>query len=197
MSKESFRIVFLGAAGVGKTSLIKKIKGEQLEINEPPTIQLSESYKMTTEYNNQKYDLVLWDTAGQEQYRSIAKNYYRNCSVAVLVFSIISKDTFNEMVSYINEMETNLGVMPRVIVVGNKIDIEEWRDIVKQEVDSYCTQNKFPYVETSAVNGEGIPILLEMITTECAQNMAENKQDPIEGAIKINHENGKKGGCAC
>ena len=177
MAEESFRIVFLGAAGVGKTSLIKKIKGEQLEINEPPTIQLSESFKMTTEYNNQKYDLVLWDTAGQEQYRSIAKNYYRNCSVAVLVFSIISKDTFNEMVSYINEMESNLGVMPRVIVVGNKIDIEEWRDVVKQEVDSYCVQNKFPYVETSAVNGEGIPILLETITIECVQNKAENKQE--------------------
>ena len=175
MNDFPLKVVFLGDAGVGKTSLINALMGISVEINEKPTIQTNQAFSFDTEINDMLFHISIWDTAGQEQYRSITKNYYRDCALAVLVYSITSKDSYDSLQYFINELQNN-SFPPPIIFVGNKSDIDEMREVDKQDAFKLQSLPNSCFIETSAILGYGIPELFVLIKTQCAHVVETHPQ---------------------
>ena len=98
--------------------------------------------------------LQIWDSAGQEKFRSLIPNYIRGSSLIFLVFDVSVKDSFQHLNGWI-EFITNIE-KGNIIIVGNKIDLKEGRAITKEEAEKFCKQNNYEYFEVSAKEGTNI-----------------------------------------
>ena len=148
MKKENIycKVVLVGNAGVGKTSIINRYVNDKFYVNSESTITSSYSCKKI-EYPNYKKTLSLdiWDTAGQEVYRSLAKNFYVNASIGILVYDITNLDSFQDLKNYwYNELK-NYGEKNMVFaVVGNKSDLYVRQQVNDEQVKQFAkTINAF------------------------------------------------------
>lgn len=106
---ESFKVVLVGESGVGKTSIISKYTLNDFKSQRLPTTGANFVQKtIILEEENKSIKFEIWDTAGQEQYRSLAKVFYKNATVCILVFDITRKSSFDELKNYwVNEVKDN------------------------------------------------------------------------------------------
>lgn len=137
---------------------------------------------------NQKYmKLSLWDTAGQETYKSITRSYFRGASGALLVFDITRRDTFESVTSWLHDLRQIADDGIVVVLVGNKSDLasaslasnsENRRQVTVAEADEWCRQNKvMKYVETSAKSGDGVERAFLEVAERIFQNIEAGKYD--------------------
>lgn len=150
------KLVLLGDSGVGKTSIVQRyVHGY---INEFQLATIGAAY--LTKYENMGEKTVkfnLWDTAGQEKYRNLAPLYYREAQAAVVVYDITEKKSVNSAKSWITELEGQLGKgSAQIAIVGNKLDLEDERQVIASEVESWASERGFFHKEVSAMSGEGI-----------------------------------------
>lgn len=106
---------------------------------------------------NQTAKLQIWDTCGIERYKAIPASYYKNASCALIVFSLDDKESFEVAKEYIKEIySTNQTNPPKMILVGNKCDLEDKRAVTYEEGIAMAFSNNVPYIETSAQNGHNV-----------------------------------------
>eukprot|EP01095_Lingulamoeba_sp_RSL-Kostka_P006775 TRINITY_DN2144_c0_g1_i2.p1 TRINITY_DN2144_c0_g1~~TRINITY_DN2144_c0_g1_i2.p1 ORF type:complete len:206 (+),score=35.54 TRINITY_DN2144_c0_g1_i2:58-675(+) len=152
MSEEDpkiFKIIVVGDSGVGKTCLIKQFTQHIFYESNQSTI--STDLGMRDEIINGKpTKLHIWDTAGQEQYRSIVTAYYRNSYGAIIVFDMTRRDSFQNANTWLQELKKHAGDQVRVILVGNKADCEYMRAVTTKEAEEYAEYYNLLYYETSA-----------------------------------------------
>ncbi|PSN68341.1 ras-domain-containing protein [Corynespora cassiicola Philippines] len=138
--------------------------------------------------------LSLWDTAGQETYKSITRSYFRGASGALLVFDISRKNTFLSATSWLHDLRQIAEENIVVVLVGNKSDLanastvsdadqphqseENKRQVTKEEAEEWCKQNGvMQYVETSAKSGEGVERAFLEVAERIYQNIEAGKYD--------------------
>lgn len=126
--------------------------------------------------------LSIWDTAGQETYKSITRSYFRGASGALLVFDITRKATFRSVTSWLNDLRQIAEDGIVVILVGNKSDLasgeENKREVTKEEAEEWCRANKvLQYVETSAKSGDGVERAFLEVAERIHQNIEAGKYD--------------------
>ena len=130
---QGIKIILLGESGVGKTNLINAFFNYEFEKNPDSTIAsfgLEREYK----YKNSSYTYTIWDTAGQEKYRSINKMIIRGSKIILIVYSIISRQSFNEINFQMNFIKENLGNDKCIIaLVANKSDLYEKQIVMDEE----------------------------------------------------------------
>lgn len=150
-----------------------------LGINAPsPTAERSNK-----DAKNQKHmKLSIWDTAGQETYKSITRSYFRGASGALLVFDISRSATFNSVTSWLNDLRQIAEDDIVVVLVGNKSDMaageENKREVTKEQAEEWCRHNKvMKYVETSAKSGEGVERAFLEVAERIYQNIEAGKYD--------------------
>lgn len=155
--KYVFKIIIIGNASVGKTSLFRRFVNNEFQEKIEATIGVDCSNK-TIEIDNETVSLTLWDTAGTERYRSLAKNFYRNAHCAFIVFDLTSKESFENLSSWIENFYTlcNKEFEKNVIIIGNKNDDIDNRAVSESEIDAFMKLNKFIYFETSARTGDNV-----------------------------------------
>jgi small GTP-binding protein len=163
----AIKIVFLGESGAGKTSLITRYIDSAFTGSLSTTIGAASSL-VKYSYREQKVDLVLWDTAGQERYRALTPMYYRDALAAVIVFDITSRESFDQVQGWINELESNVGNIV-IIICGNKNDLDVRRHIAQSEAEALADIVGSFYCETSAMTGFGIDHLIQMIVNRVAE----------------------------
>jgi len=149
----NFKIIFIGDSGVGKSCLTSKAVKNNFE----------EYYQATVGFEfltfNMKIDktvvkLQIWDTCGQEIYKSLISNFYRNSSLAIIVYSIDSKESFEHAEAWLNELKNQANPDVRIFLVGNKADLEELRQVSKEEGIKYKNEKNLDvFMETSAKTG--------------------------------------------
>lgn len=146
------KIVLLGDAGTGKTALLAQWADGAICNTQAPTI--GAAYKMVPFQSNdgEIYNLHIWDTAGQETYRSTSPIYCRDSKAAMIVFDLTSPSSFNNIGVWI-EILQNEGDIPFVIV-GNKNDLVRQRKVAKDEAHAAATKLGVEYFETSATTGD-------------------------------------------
>ena len=152
------KIIFCGDAGVGKTSIINSIRGQKFSEEYEPSIGV-DFFSKTVRYNNRLIKLQIWDSAGQEKFRSLIPNYIRGSALIFLIFDVSKKETYdhlNEWLKFITNIE-NGGL---IIIVGNKIDLKDSREVNTEEAEKYCKDKKYEYFEFSAKNGTNIDNML-------------------------------------
>lgn len=149
------KLILLGSAAVGKTTIIQVFLGNGMDPAVSPTI-----FSMFTSYlarasNGQEVNLAIWDTAGQEVYRSLAPSYYRDAQLILLVFSVTDKESFNSLQKWINDIQEN-NPSSSILLCGNKIDLVADRVISSEDIQSFAQKNELPYIEVSGKTGENI-----------------------------------------
>ncbi|XP_014482326.1 PREDICTED: LOW QUALITY PROTEIN: uncharacterized protein LOC106748385 [Dinoponera quadriceps] len=149
------KVVVLGSQGVGKTSLIGRYMGKVFNRHENPTIGAC-FLNCNLNFEDARIKLQVWDTAGQERFRSMAPMYYRNANAAMLVFDLTEYSTFSAIKSWVTELQRNVEETMVLVVVGNKSDLVQQRQVDDEDAREYATKIGATYYETSVLHNEGI-----------------------------------------
>jgi small GTP-binding protein len=165
MSFAEIKVVLLGAAGAGKTSIVRRFVKNDFCPDEMSTIGCSFMSKLVLAKDNTPVKCHIWDTAGQEAYASLAPLYYRNAQIAVVAYDITSTKSLRTLKYWINELKNNGPLDVPIIVVGNKMDCAHSREVAASEVIAYVDEINAQYIETSAKENTNIAELFAMITS--------------------------------
>ena len=165
MIKNSHKIIILGSSSVGKSSIIKRlVSNEFFESNKSTTG--AEFYPYNCIIDGEPIKLQIWDTAGQERFKSISKSYFRNAVGAILVFDITNSDSFDQLSQWLNDFQSLAIQNSFILLVGNKIDLEEHRQINLNLINDFINRNHLNYYETSAKTGINIKEIFEILARE-------------------------------
>ena len=190
------KVVLLGESGVGKTNLIRVSTGKGFEKNENSTIT-SAYYEDKAYINNKRYLYFLWDTAGQEIYRSLNKIFIKDSKIVMIVFAINSKQSFEQIDfwhKYVKDILGNDGYI--IALVANKSDLFESQEISEQEMNKKAEELGVKIKVTSAaVDAVGFKNFLEELLKDYIDKYNPEKAQQPE-TFKINKENNedKNGG---
>ena len=149
----SFKVIVIGNSAVGKTCLTTKATKDIFLDNHQSTIGF-EFFSFMIKIDNKIIKLQIWDTCGQETYRSLISNFYKTSSLAFILYSITDRKSFEDIEKWVKELRTNCSPDIKIILIGNKNDLEEYRIISKLEGENLCKKYGFEYFkETSAKTG--------------------------------------------
>jgi small GTP-binding protein len=184
----ALKIVLVGETRVGKSCILDRRLNDTFEEQIPNTIGTAfSSTFLQTDAGNIR--LQLWDTAGQEQYASLASMYYRNAHVALLVFDLTSASTFLALRRWAREVKEKAPPSIRIILVGNKADLVSQRAVKLEDIDEFRGEiGALSYVETSAKTGAGIELLFRSMgkLTAAAPEVTPHKPAAMDTAKKGN-----------
>ena len=149
----SFKLIVIGDVSVGKSCLTMKATKDYFENYYSPTVGF-EFYNFNCKINEQNIKLSIWDTCGQEEYRSLIQNFYRNSSLAILVYAIDNKTSFENLEKWLTEIKARANPDIKIFLIGNKIDLEEKRQISYKTGEKFSNENNINFfLETSAKTG--------------------------------------------
>ena len=149
----SFKIIVIGDTSVGKSCLAMKATKDYFENYYSPTVGF-EFFTFNCRIDEQNIRLQIWDTCGQEEYRSLIQNFYRNASLAILVYAVDNFQTFKNLEVWLNEIKTQGNPDVKIILIGNKIDLDEKREVSTEKGNEfYKDHNLSLFLETSAKSG--------------------------------------------
>ena len=150
----SFKIIVIGDSGVGKSCLTTQAVRNNFEEFYTATVGF-EFLTFNMRINNNVLKLQIWDTCGQEVYKSLISNFYRNSSLALILYAINNKDSFQHAETWLNDLKNQANPNVKVFLVGNKSDLENERVISKEEGERFKEEKKLDrFFETSAKTGE-------------------------------------------
>ena len=149
----SFKIIVIGDSGVGKSCLTNKATKNIFEDTYNATVGF-EFFTFNIKINDKIVKLQIWDTCGQELYRSLITNFYRNSSLAIIVYAVNQKESFDSIEMWLRELRTHSNPDAKVFLIGNKIDLTGERIIKTEEGESYAKRNNLSkFLESSAKTG--------------------------------------------
>ena len=144
-----FKVLLIGNSDVGKSSLILRYVDQIWNDVFVPTIGVDFKVK-SLEIEKKSIKLQIWDTAGQERFRNVISSYFKGAHGILLIFDITSRGSFKELENWLGEVERNASSQILKILIGNKCDLEEEREISKDEGEAFAMRNGMQYIETSA-----------------------------------------------
>ena len=179
----SLKYVVIGDSGVGKTNIVQRYIENKFNSSFNSTIGVEFQVKIKT-YNNIKYKMQIWDTGGQERFRSITNLYYRNTCVVFLVFSYDIQSSFQNLEMWFENAQNECQNDKLIIyLVGNKIDVKNY-DVNKEDVVKFANVHKLKYIDISAKTGEGIEELFNMALDDISILIKNNPDIKIPGIKK-------------
>ena len=158
----SFKLIFIGDSSVGKSCLTTKAVKNEFEDYYQATVGF-EFMTFNLKINDKIIKLQIWDTCGQEIYKSLISNFYRNSSLAVLVYSIDSKESFIHVENWLNDLKSQANEDVRIILVGNKADLENEREISKEEGMLLAKQEDYEFDECSCLKNINVASAFETL----------------------------------
>ena len=149
-----YKLIFLGDQSVGKSSILNRFLNDNFTEDYQATIGLDFQSK-NVQIDNQDIHLLLYDTAGQEKFRSLIPMYTRDANIILLVYDITNKDSFNHLPDWIKDL-TNINFDEVIFaIVANKIDLNAKREVTPEEGQKYADEHNFVFQEISAKTGSG------------------------------------------
>jgi small GTP-binding protein len=184
------RVVLIGDPSVGKTSILNQLINHAFDSDQPSTVGANyQNY--VQDVDNIKVQLHIWDTAGQEKFRSLGPIYYRNALGALIVYDITQRRTFLNIETWIQEFQEAAGRAPIIVIVGNKTDMAEDRIIPTSEGQDFAESRIFLFTEISARTGDGITPLFDTLTRAIVAARKSSGVRPNEPSPAA------AGGCLC
>ena len=173
-----YKVLLLGDSTVGKTCFLLKYTDKVFKEVHMTTVGLDYRLKNMTLKNGKTVKLQIWDTAGQDRFRSITKNYYKGAHGIIVIYDITSFATFDNVKNWISQIREEVSSNVVIYIAGNKSDLEEQRKVQTEEGKNLAEEYGFPFVETSAKDGTNI--------NEAFEDMVE-RIDSVFGKIGTNN----------
>ena len=172
----SFKIIILGASGVGKTCIIQRYCNDIFEGPTHKTTLGFDFLSKKTQHEEKRVDLEVWDTAGQEQYRAVTKMYYKDVHGVILVYDTTDTSSFDKAKFWLDDLDLHGNKMEERILVGSKMDLAAKREVSLYEAKKFASERKLEWTECSAKTGDGVnemfDILIGKIVTSYNNNAA-------------------------
>ena len=185
-----FKVVLVGDQFVGKTNIMSKYLKNEFHEDSKATVGVEFGSK---QFNIDGHNIKaqIWDTAGQERYKAITSAYYKGAKGAFVVYDITNKNSFESIEKWINDLKGAADKDLTIIVVGNKCDLEEKRQVTKEKGEEKANKLEVAFMETSAFSGENLDKAFELMIKEvyrkCHEEMlAEGDVDIIDEDQGIN-----------
>ncbi|KAF9591385.1 hypothetical protein IFM89_004070 [Coptis chinensis] len=160
-----FKIVLIGDSAVGKSNLLARFARNEFYPNSKSTIGV--------EFQTQKMDIdgkevkaQIWDTAGQERFRAVTSAYYRGAVGALLVYDISRRQTFDSIGRWLNELHTHSDMNVVTILVGNKSDLKDAREVPTREGKALAEAQGLFFMETSALDSSNVNAAFQTVVKE-------------------------------
>ncbi|XP_051506239.1 ras-related protein Rab-6A-like isoform X2 [Xyrauchen texanus] len=195
-----FKLVFLGEQSVGKTSLITRFMYDSFDNTYQATIGIDFLSK-TMYLEDRTIRLQLWDTAGQERFRSLIPSYIRDSAAAVVVYDIANLNSFQQTSKWIDDVRTERGSDVIIMLVGNKTDLADKRQITTEEGEQRAKELNVMFIETSAKTGYNVKQLFRRVAA-ALPGMDSTPEKSKEDMIDIKLEKPPElpvteGSCSC
>ena len=169
------RVVVVGDSAVGKTSILNQLIDSNFNPYEQSTV--GANYQLyVEEIDGQKVEMQIWDTAGQEKFRSLAPIYFRNSAAAVAVYDQTSRPSFEHLNAWIKTFTEIAGTETVVTVAANKCDLQESIEVPFEEAKDWANSKGISIVSTSARSGTGVKQLFSDLAKELIKSNISNKR---------------------
>ena len=183
-----FKIVLIGDSSVGKTNILSKYILDEYDPDTQATIGVELSTKNYT-FDNNEVKVQIWDTAGQEKYRSITSSYYKGAHGCLLVYDITRKATFENIDKWLAEIKLSSNNEINMVLIGNKCDLEDKREVSIEEAQNKAKLLNMAFMETSALNGTNV----EKAFNELVNNVYQNNKQIFHQDVNIRIDDKDKG----
>ena len=174
-----FKLVLIGDSGVGKTNILTRYTKNEFSLATQATVGVEFGSKIIKK-NDKLIKLQIWDTAGQERYKSITSAYYKGSKGAFVVYDISRKPTFENVDKWIGELKTNASEDVLIMLVGNKSDLEDKREVQIDETKKKAEQHKIAFCETSALKGNNIEQAFDSLIDDIAKKVEKEKLSEVK-----------------
>ncbi|KAH9590197.1 Ras- protein Rab-4A, variant 2 [Schistosoma haematobium] len=150
-----FKYIIIGDTAVGKSCLLLQFTDQRFQPVYDLTIGVEFGARMVN-IGDKQIKLQVWDTAGQESFRSITRSYYRGAAGALLVYDVTRRDTFNHLASWLQDARQHASPNMVITLVGNKCDLDARREVKQEEAEAFARENNLLFLETSAKTGVNV-----------------------------------------
>jgi small GTP-binding protein len=171
-----FKYIIIGDPSVGKSNLLMKFAHNKFTEEYQATIGMEMGAK-NIEINKKIYRVQIWDTAGQENFRSITRAYYKNTVCAMMVYDIANRASFEHIGNWIEDVRCQSPKTVTIVLIGNKNDLEDHRVVLYDEGNEFAIKNGLIFGETSAKSGEGIDEIFKKSIEEIEKKIQQNYYD--------------------
>ena len=191
-----YKILLLGDCAVGKSCLLLRYCENSFQESHLATIGLDFRLTTITLENNRKIRIQIWDTAGEDRFRSITRNYYKGAHGIVLIYDVTDQQSFQHIKDWVDKIkeESKEGVI--IYLVGNKIDLIDKRIITNADGKKLSEEIKIKYYETSAKDSIGVNEVFENLVKDMDNFYSEQHQEEME-TIHIDKKDKKKRKLRC
>ena len=187
-----YKIILIGDPGVGKTSIMTKFVSNEFQNTYLSTIGVEFKLKEIYINNNTCARLKIWDTCGQEKFRAITRQYFKNSEGVFIVFDLSNRETIKRLNVWMKDIQDNIDNDFFIFLVGNKTDIKERDLTISEEAKQFAINKKINYYEVSAKTGSGIYNIFEKMASKLInkdkieRNKKEVNIDKIDNKISKN-----------
>ena len=197
-----FRYIIVGDMAVGKSCLLLQFTDNKFRHQHELTIGVEFGAKMI-ELNGKVVKIQIWDTAGQEAFQAITRTYYKGAIGALLVYDITRKETFTHVTKWLEEVKSNSSKQITIILIGNKKDLEDKRQVSYEEGEALAKENGLMFLETSAKTAYNVVEAFNISAQCILNNIEKTGVDPSEnsnvklkdGMDTVKDSNDRKTGC--
>ena len=194
--KYNFKFIVIGASGVGKTSLLSRLIDGQFSPENQSTIGV-EYLSTVIEVDGNPVKLQIWDTAGQEKFRSIAKSYFRHAVGVILVYDITSRQSFDDLSFWLNDVHSLCDPNAAVTLIGNKLDLASSRAVTTSEATAFANTHQLIYLETSARGGDNVQEAFYRATKNVYERAENGQLQTKSQATTPKPTPQQNSGCSC
>nr|XP_043622711.1 ras-related protein RABA5b-like [Erigeron canadensis] len=196
-----FKIVVIGDSAVGKSNLLSRFARDEFDLHSKATIGV-EFQTQVMEIDGKEVKAQVWDTAGQERFRAVTSAYYRGAVGALIVYDISRRTTFDSVKRWLDELNTHCDTTTARMLVGNKSDLENIRDVSVDEGKQLAEEEGLFFIETSALDSTNVKEAFQIVIREIYNNVRRKvlNSDSYKGELSSNTVsliNGSKNGSSC
>ncbi|XP_047955447.1 ras-related protein RABA5d [Salvia hispanica] len=166
-----FKIVIIGDSAVGKSNLLSRYARNEFNLHSKATIGV-EFQTQTLEIDGKEVKAQIWDTAGQERFRAVTSAYYRGSFGALVVYDITRRSTFDSISRWLDELKTHSDTTVAKMLVGNKLDLDNIRDVSVEEGKSLAESEGLFFMETSALDSTNVKKAFDLVIREIYNNVS-------------------------
>jgi len=170
----TFKFLIVGDGAVGKTSIVRRMCHNTFSDNTEETVGV-EFMPLTMNIDKSSVKLQIWDTAGQEQYRSLGRAYYRNAVGVLLVFSYDDHSSFEHLDQWLTDVRTLCHQHAQILLVGNKCDLSDHRRVTSSEIEQFISTFEVDFIELSAKNNLNVEQAFYTLTRNVLQAVVSNE----------------------